>query len=76
MVTFLAIVHIFVCIALIGVILLQHRKTGGFSGSFGGAGTQMDASGGSWQRMTGLTKITVAFTAVFMAFSLILVVIS
>jgi preprotein translocase subunit SecG len=56
----------------VGVILLQHRKSGGFSGSFGGAGTQMDNSG-SWQRMTSMTKITVVLTAAFMVLSIVLV---
>jgi preprotein translocase subunit SecG len=54
------------------VILLQHRKSGGFSGNFGGGGTQMDASG-SWQRMTSMTKITVIMATLFMLISLILV---
>jgi preprotein translocase subunit SecG len=60
------------CVALIAVILLQHRKSGGFSGSFGGGGTQMDTSGGSWQRMTTMTKITVGLTALFMLLSLLM----
>ena len=67
-----SVVFIALCVALTGVILLQHRKSGGFTGSFGGGGTQMDTSG-SWQRMTSMTKITVVLTAVFMLLSLILV---
>jgi preprotein translocase subunit SecG len=55
-----------------GVILIQHRKNGGFSGSFGG-GTQMDMSGGTWQRMSSLNKITFVMTIVFMILSIILV---
>jgi preprotein translocase subunit SecG len=69
----IAILFLILCAALMAVILMQHRKSGGFSGSFGGGGTQMDMSGGSWQRMTTITKITVALTAVFMVLSLILV---
>jgi preprotein translocase subunit SecG len=61
------------CAALMGVILMQHRKSGGFTGSFGGGGTQMDMSGGSWQRMTAMTKITVVLTGVFMVLALLLV---
>jgi preprotein translocase subunit SecG len=56
-----------------GVILVQHRKSGGFSGNFGGGGTQMDVSGGSWQRMSLLTKVTVAMAAGFMVLSILLV---
>ena len=70
---FLSILFLALCIALMGVILLQHRKSGGFTGSFGGGGTQMDMSSGSGQRMNSLTKVTVVMTGVFMLLSLILV---
>jgi len=52
---------------------MQQRKSGGFSGMFGG-GTQAD--GGAWQRMSGLTKISAVLMGLFMLISLILVVIS
>jgi preprotein translocase subunit SecG len=68
----ISVLFLVLCAVLIGVILMQHRKSGGFSGSFGGGGTQMDMSGGSWQRMSAMTKITVVLTAVFMALSLLL----
>ncbi|MDR3075722.1 MAG: preprotein translocase subunit SecG [Synergistaceae bacterium] len=67
------VLFVVLCLALIAVILMQHRKSGGFSGSFGGGGTQMDVSGGSWQRMSTMTKITVGLTAVFMLLSLIMI---
>lgn len=62
----LQLLFLVLCVVLIGVIMMQRRKSGGFSGSFGGAGTQMDMSGGSWQRMSSMTKITVVLTALFM----------
>jgi preprotein translocase subunit SecG len=68
----ISVLFLALCVVLIGVILTQHRKSGGFSGNFGGGGTQMDMSGGSWQRMSMMTKITVVLTAVFMALSLLL----
>jgi preprotein translocase subunit SecG len=68
----ISVLFLALCAVLIGVILTQHRKSGGFSGSFGGGGTQMDMSGGSWQRMSTMTKITVVLTAVFMVLSLLL----
>jgi preprotein translocase subunit SecG len=68
----ISVLFLVLCAVLIGVILTQHRKSGGFSGNFGGGGTQMDMSGGSWQRMSMMTKITVVLTAVFMALSLLL----
>ena len=67
--TFLGIVHILLCLALSGVVLLQQRKQGGFSGIFGG-GTQ--AESGQWQRFTGLTKLTVILATLFMLTSLAL----
>ena len=68
----LSVAFIALCIVLMGVVLMQHRKSGGFTGNFGGGGTQMDTSG-SWQRMTSMTKITVVLTGAFMLVSLILV---
>ncbi len=70
--TFLGIVHILLCIALSGVILLQQRKQGGFSGIFGG-GTQADMGGSQWQRFTGLSTVTVSLTAIFMVTSIVVV---
>ena len=69
----LAGIFILLCVALMGVILTQHRKSGGFTGSFGGGGTQMDMSGSSWQRMASVTKLTVVLTAAFMILALVLV---
>ncbi len=68
----LGLLHIVLCIALSGVVLLQQRKQGGFSGIFGG-GTQADMGNNQWQRFTGLTKITVILTSLFMVTSVVLV---
>ncbi len=71
----LTVIHVIVCIALMVVVLMQHRKSGGFSGAFG-AGTQADMSGsGTWQRMNGLSKITAWLVAAFMVLSLLQLVI-
>lgn len=67
---FLSIIHIVLSVMLMVVVLLQHRKQGGFGGVFGG-GTQADA--GQWQRFTGLTKLTVVLASLFMLTSLSLV---
>lgn len=69
---FLGIVHILLCIALSAIVLLQQRKEGGFSGVFGG-GTQADMGASQWQRFTGLTKLTVILTTIFMVTSVVLV---
>lgn len=68
-------VHLVLCIALVGVIMLQHRKSGGFQGLFGG-GTQADMGGGQWQRLSAMTKVTVGLMGLFMAMSLILVLLT
>ena len=70
---FVTVLFAILCVALIVVILMQQRKSGGFSGSFGGGGTQMDLSGGAWQRMTMMTKITVGLTALFMVLALLMI---
>ena len=70
----LGILHILVCGALIGVIMMQHRKSGGFTGSFGGGGTQAD-TGGTWQRMASLTKVTASLMLAFMVLSILQVVV-
>ena len=69
--TFLSVFHLALCVVLMAVVLLQHRKQGGFGGVFGG-GTQADT--GQWQRFTGLTKLTVIVAGVFMLTSILLLV--
>ncbi len=71
--TFLSLVHIVLAIMLTVIVLVQHRKQGGFSGVFGG-GTQADS--GQWQRFSGLSKLTVVLAALFMVTSLTLAFIS
>ena len=70
----LGIIHILVCLALIAVVMMQHRKSGGFTGAFGGGRTQADMSG-TWQRMSGLTKVTAVLMGAFMVISILQVVI-
>ncbi|MDR1741080.1 MAG: preprotein translocase subunit SecG [Synergistaceae bacterium] len=65
----LSLLHIALSIFLMVVVLMQHRKQGGFGGVFGG-GTQADM--GQWQRFTSLTKLTVVLAALFMLTSLLL----
>src|SRR5262249_57626472 len=68
MVTFLTIVHVFVCLFLILVVLLQAGKGGGMGIAFGGAGSQtVFGSSGAGNFLTKLTTVT---AAVFMITSL------
>ncbi|MBM3265032.1 MAG: preprotein translocase subunit SecG [candidate division Zixibacteria bacterium] len=68
MVTALSIIHILVCIGLIGVVLMQAGKGGGLSSAFGG----MAASGlantmfGGRGATTLLTKVTIFVAGAFM----------
>ncbi len=68
-----SVLQIVLGVALMGAVLLQQRKTGGFSGVFGG-GTQADMAGGQWQRFTTLTKLSIILIALFLANSLLIVV--
>ena len=61
-------------VAVGGAGLVQQRKTGGFSGAFGG-GTQADMSGGQWQRFTTLTKLSIILIALFLFIFLLIVVV-
>jgi preprotein translocase subunit SecG len=70
--TFLSLIHVVLSVALMAVVLLQHRKQGGFGGVFGG-GTQADA--GQWQRFTSLTKLTIVLAGLFMLSSVLLILI-
>lgn len=68
MVTFLTIVHIFVCLFLILTVLLQAGKGGGMGVALGGGGSQtVFGSSGAGNFLTRLTSIT---AAVFMMTSL------
>jgi len=67
------ILHILVCVALVAVVMMQKRKSGGFTGAFGG-GTQADM-GGTWQRMSALTKVTSGLMVAFMLLSILQVAI-
>jgi len=71
---FFGIVHILVCLALICSVLVQQRKSGGFTGAFGGGGTQMENSN-SWQRMSSMTKLSAGLMFAFVLLAMIQVLI-
>lgn len=70
MTTFLVIIHVIVCIALIMIVLLQTGKGADMGAAFGGGGsnTLFGASGAS----TFLSKATTAAAIIFMLTSLVL----
>ena len=58
--TFLNIVHVFVCLFLILVVLLQQGRGGGMGGALGGATAQVFGGRGAGNFMTRLTAICAA----------------
>jgi preprotein translocase subunit SecG len=71
--TFIDIVHIFVCMVLIGVVLLQQGKGGGMGAAFGGATTQVFGGRGAGNI---LTRATAICAAIFMLTSVSLAYLS
>lgn len=66
--TFLTVIHITVCIALILVVLLQSGRAADLAGAFGGAGSQ--TAFGPRGAATLLSKLTTIFAIIFMLTSL------
>lgn len=70
MIVLLTIIHIFVCIFLIVVVLLQSGQSGDIAAAFGGMGSQ--TAFGPRGAATVLTKATTWCAVVFMLTSIIL----
>ena len=58
--TFVTIVHIFVCVVLMLVVLLQQGKGGGMGAAFGGATSQVFGGRGAGNILTRATAICAA----------------
>jgi preprotein translocase subunit SecG len=71
--TLLNILHVFVCLFLILVVLLQQGRGGGLGSAFGGATAQVFGGRGAGNFMTRLTAIC---AVVFMATSISLAYLS
>src|SRR3954453_12014206 len=71
--TFINIVHIFACMVLIGVVLLQQGKGGGMGAAFGGATSQVFGGRGAGNI---LTRATAICAAIFMLTSVSLAYLS
>ncbi len=71
--TFIDIVHVFVCLVLMGVVLLQQGKGGGMGAAFGGATTQVFGGRGAGNI---LTRATAICAAIFMITSVSLAYLS
>jgi len=72
MVILLTIVHVLVCVFLVGVVLLQSGKAADLAGAFGGMGSQ--TTFGPRGAATVLTKATTIAAGLFMVTSLALAI--
>jgi len=72
MIIFLTIIHVIVCLFLIGVILLQQGKSADLAGAFGGQGSQ--TAFGPRAAANVLTRLTTWSAIIFMCTSISLVV--
>ncbi len=68
MTALLTLVHVFVCVVLIGAVLLQSGKAADLAGAFGGAGSATSFGPRSTQSI--LAKLTTACAILFMVTSL------
>lgn len=75
MTTFLIILHILVCLFLIGIVLLQQGKGGGMGAALGGGGSNQSVFGADGP-MPILSKVTTGAAVIFMLTSLALAYIS
>ena len=74
--TFFVILHVVVCVGLIGVVLVQSSKGGGLAGAFGGGGGLPQQMFGSRAVTTALNKITIYLAVAFFVTSAVLFVIN
>jgi len=72
MIIFLVVVHVIVCLFLIGVVLLQQGKSADLAGAFGGQGSQ--TAFGPRGAANLLTKLTTWGAVLFMVVSISLTV--
>ena len=72
MIIFLVIIHVIVCVFMVGVILLQQGKSADLAGAFGGQGSQ--TAFGPRGAANLLTRLTTWGAVIFMVVSLMLTI--
>ena len=72
MIIFLVIIHVIVCLFLIGVVLLQQGKSADLAGAFGGQGSQ--TAFGPRGAANLLTRLTTWAAVIFMLTSIALTI--
>ena len=69
--TLVTVVHVFICVVLIGIVLLQQGRGADMGATFGGGGTTLFGASGA---DTLLTKVTTGTAAAFMVTSVLLAI--
>lgn len=72
MIIFLVIIHVIVCLFIVGVVLLQQGKSADLAGAFGGQGSQ--TAFGPRGAANLLTRLTTWGAIIFMVVSLMLTI--
>lgn len=72
MIIFLVIIHVIVCLFIVGVVLLQQGKSADLAGAFGGQGSQ--TAFGPRGAANLLTRLTTWGAVIFMVVSLMLTI--
>ncbi|HEV2647347.1 MAG TPA: preprotein translocase subunit SecG [Acidobacteriaceae bacterium] len=72
MIYFLVVVHVIICLFLIGIVLVQQGKSADLAGAFGGQGSQ--TAFGPRGAANLLTKLTAWATFLFMVISITLTI--
>jgi preprotein translocase subunit SecG len=72
MIYFFIVIHVIVCLTLVGIILLQQGKSADLAGAFGGQGSQTAFGPRSAANM--LTRVTVWCAVIFMITSIALTI--
>lgn len=68
----LKVIYLIVCLAIIGIVLLQQGKVAGLSGAIGGAGESYWGKNKARSMEGGLHKVTVTLAVAFILISLLL----
>lgn len=74
MIALITVIHVIVCVFLIGVVLLQHGKSADVAATFGGMGSQ--TAFGPRSAASALSRVTTIAAVIFMLTSFTLAILS
>lgn len=72
----LKVVYVIVCIALIGIVLMQQGKAAGLSGAIAGAGESYWGKNKARSAQGALHKVTIALASTFIVLTILITVLS